>query len=74
MYKLGEKTFEKKKRWDDNIKIMGLKDIDFEDGRWLELARGRVHWWATALSRVVPSGSKVIELLSLRVSLRYIHI
>jgi hypothetical protein len=30
-------------RWKDNIK-MDLMEIDYEDGRWMELAQDHFHW------------------------------
>ena len=32
---------------------MDLREIDCEDGRWMELAQDRVQWWALVLA-VLP--------------------
>jgi hypothetical protein len=47
---VGKKTYEiPRRRWEDNIKV-DLREICFKDGRWVELGRNFVHWWALVLA------------------------
>jgi hypothetical protein len=43
---------------------MDLRAIGCEDGRWMELAQGRVQWRLFGISGVEPSGSATRELVN----------
>jgi hypothetical protein len=51
-------------RWEDNIKLV-LREMDYEDGRWMELAQDYVHWWALILVVLECLGSTTRESCSL---------
>jgi hypothetical protein len=38
---------------------MGLRELDYEDGRWMELAQDRVQWRALMLATIETSGSAI---------------
>jgi transposase len=45
-----------RRRWEDNIKMV-LRDIGIDEANWLQLAQGRVRWWAfvnTVMNLPVP--------------------
>jgi hypothetical protein len=52
------------------ISKIDLREIDCEDGRWIELAQDRVQWWAFVLAvlnlRVLPPESQLISKIYLR--------
>jgi hypothetical protein len=42
--------------WEDNIKL-DLREIRINEGNWIQLAQGRVQWWAfvnTVMNLWVP--------------------
>jgi hypothetical protein len=47
-----ESSFLGRIRWEDNIK-RDLREIGYEDGRWMELVQDQVRWWWTSAMEVL---------------------
>jgi hypothetical protein len=74
---LGKRSLVRQKRiWKDNI-MMELRDIDCENGRWVELVLDRVQWQALVLTmfklRDLPPESYFVLEFSVPTTITFIN-